>query len=347
MPTEWYLMNRPLYNSGFEDDEFWAFGQDGFQEVLDSFLGSDVLVYDKCLSKKPQQIRAVIQQVTSDVFNSTTVRQILCNIGILKCGQYIKIGDGYWMVSSLPDNNCVYEKAVLWKCKYTLRFISPLTGEVVEYPIYDTNSTQYGTGESEKERMSVGDAQHLVYIPYNEETILIDDRFRFLMDKNTQNPTAYRVTQVDPISYSVGSENEDGLIQWSIIETQFNGQTDNKELMIADYYTQNVEESQSTTDGEFVLTLTDLDGDSNLAIGEEKEIILTCANVSGEDIADFSCNVFLEPDDGTVEIVRRDGNALILAAKKDRSLVGKSVIVRAVSNSLQSEAFLTIRIVNW
>ena len=35
----WYRMTRPLFNSGFEDDEFWAYGQDGFQEVLDSFIG--------------------------------------------------------------------------------------------------------------------------------------------------------------------------------------------------------------------------------------------------------------------------------------------------------------------
>lgn len=77
----WYRMTRPLFNSGFEDDEFWAYGQDGFQEVLDSFIGSDVLIYDKAIGTEPQQVRAIVQQKTSDVYNSTTVRQILCNIG--------------------------------------------------------------------------------------------------------------------------------------------------------------------------------------------------------------------------------------------------------------------------
>ena len=81
----WYRMTRPLFNSGFEDDEFWAYGQDGFNEVLDSFLGCDVLIYDKRLSSEPATIRAIVQQKTSDVFNSTMVRQILCNIGVLKC----------------------------------------------------------------------------------------------------------------------------------------------------------------------------------------------------------------------------------------------------------------------
>lgn len=99
----WYRMTRPLFNSGFEDDEFWAYGQDGFQEVLDSFIGSDVLIYDKAIGTEPQQVRAIVQQKTSDVYNSTTVRQILCNIGILRCGQYVKHDGAFWLVSSLPD----------------------------------------------------------------------------------------------------------------------------------------------------------------------------------------------------------------------------------------------------
>ena len=139
-------------------------------------------------------------------------------------------------MSALPDNNRIYEKAVLWKCKHTIRFISPLTGEIVKYPVYSTNSTQYGTGELEKTYMTVGEDQHLIYIPYNEETIKLDDQFRFLMDKNRESPSAYRITRVDPVSYAVGDErNEDGLIQWAVLQTQFNEATDSKELMIADY----------------------------------------------------------------------------------------------------------------
>ena len=222
----WYRMTRPLFNSGFEDDEFWAYGQDGFQEVLDSFIGSDILIYDKAIGTEPQQVRAIVQQKTSDVYNSTTVRQILCNIGILRCGQYVKHDGAFWLVSSLPDNNRIYEKAVLWKCKYSIRFVSPLTGEIVEYPVYSTNSTQYGTGEAGKTQMTVGEDQHLIYLPYNEETIMLDTQTRFLMDKNKVDPTAYRITRVDPISYAVGDERaEDGLIQWAVLEDQFNSKS--------------------------------------------------------------------------------------------------------------------------
>ena len=258
----WYRMTRPLFNSGFEDDEFWAYGQDGFQEVLDSFIGCNVLIYDKTIVSIPQSVRAIVQQKTSDVYNSTVVRQILCNIGILKCGQYVKYDNTLWMVSALPDNNRIYEKAVMWKCKHTIRLLSPLTGEIVEYPVYSTNSTQYGTGVSEKTNVDVGEDQHLIYLPYNEETILLDDGFRFIMDKNKANPTVYRITRVDTVSYAVGSEYvNDGLIQWSVLQTPFNEATDNRDLMIANYFVPDKGVSESIPGEEMSITLTDSDGD--------------------------------------------------------------------------------------
>lgn len=347
MPKEWYLMTRPLFNSGFESAEFAAYGIDGFNEVLESFIAKNVLVYDKAIYKEPRRIRAIIQNVTSDVINNTVVRQILCNIGILRCGQYIKVDDAYWIVSTLPDNNGIYEKAILWKCKYTLHFVSPITGEVVDYPIYNINSTQYGTGESNKTNISVGDAQHLVYIPYNEETILIDDRFRFLMDRNRQNPTAYRITQVDPLSYAVGGENEDGLIQWTVQETPFNAETDSKELMVADYFKDIIGDGEREDGVAGNLVLIDLDGDQKIAVGEEKEVRVVLRSESGSEMGIVGYVVEIEPDEGIVEIRSQDSDTLVLYVPRDRSLVGKTFVLHVICPGIARDARLAIRIVNW
>lgn len=343
----WYRMTRPLFNSGFEDDEFWAYGQDGFQEVLDSFIGSDVLIYDKAIGTEPQQVRAIVQQKTSDVYNSTTVRQILCNIGILRCGQYVKHDGAFWLVSSLPDNNRIYEKAVLWKCKYSIRFVSPLTGEIVEYPVYSTNSTQYGTGEAGKTQMTVGEDQHLIYLPYNEETIMLDTQTRFLMDKNKVDPTAYRITRVDPISYAVGDERaEDGLIQWAVLEDQFNVATDNAELMVADYYTSVPGGTEETSGASVHITLTDLDGDFKIAGGETKQIRVQVLDESGVPIDPLQYR--LEYDfAGAASIVDEMNGVITLRASDDPVFVGTQIEIKAIHDASGSEAVMKIQIVNW
>ncbi len=344
----WYQMTRPLFNSGFEDDEFWAYGQDGFQEVLDSFIGSDVLIYDKTMDTEPQRVRAIVQNKTSDVYNSTTVRQILCNIGILKCGQYVNCDGEFWLVSTLPDNNRIYEKAVLWKCKHSIRFISPLTGKIVNYPVFSTNSTQYGTGESEKTHMNVGDDQHLIYLPFNQETILLDDHFRFIMDKRHDKPSVYRITRVDPVSYAVGGEHEqDGLIQWSVLQTQLNLAADNIELMIADYFPASSGNTEALPGVSASLAISDLDGDFKLAIGETKQIQICCTDINGNAITPPQYRLESDLAGGAVSIIDEANGIVTLQASDDPAFVGKQIQIKAVNDTLMCEAVITIQIVNW
>jgi len=344
----WYLMTRPLFSSGFEDDEFWAYGQDGFQEVLNSFVGSDVFVYDKRIYSEPKKIRAIVQNKTSDVFNSTTLRQILCNIGILKCGQYIEYEGALWMVSTMPDNNRIYEKAVLWKCKHIIRFISPVSHEIVEYPVFSTNSTQYGTGEQEKKHITIGEDQHLVYIPYNDETIMLDDRFRFIMDKNKANPTVYRITRVDTVSYAVGSEYvNDGLIQWSVLQTPFNEATDNRDLMIANYFVPDKGVSESIPGEEMSITLTDSDGDFMLAVGERKQIYVGCVRPDGSDVDSFEYRLEYDFAEDVAVVESDDNKTIVVRAVNNKGNVGRTISIRAIGNEVDSEATIKIQIVNW
>ena len=348
MPKEWYLMSRPLFNSGYESDEFLAFGQDGFQEVLESAVAEDVLVYDMSIQKEPKTIRSILQNVTSDSSNGTYIRQILCPIGELKCGQYIKARDSFWLVSTPPDNNFVYEKAVLWKCKYTIRFRSPLTDKIVEYPIFSINSTQYGTGEYNRTYISIGEGQHLVYLPCNEETVLIDDRFRFILDRNRQLPSVYRVTQVDNTSYAEGSEDEGGLIEWHTTETQFNEATDSKELMIADYYKTAFDPGKDDEDEsrDEKINLYDLDEDQLITIGEEKQIRVAYQSGDTEvSLLDYTAEI--ESEDSICEIISQNEDIVILFVPRNRELIGKKFQLHVSCERLSLEARLSIQIVNW
>ena len=89
MPESWYLMSQPLFNSGFEGDEFSAFAHGGFEEILESPLADDIEVYEKTLSATAVKTRAIIQGVTADNYNNSVLRQFLCRIGTLRSGQYI------------------------------------------------------------------------------------------------------------------------------------------------------------------------------------------------------------------------------------------------------------------
>ena len=233
MAKSWYLMNRPLFNSGYEKEEFESYSQDGFSELLESFISSDIEIYDQNFILL-QSLKAIVQNITADAEGGSFIRQILIPIGNLKTGYYVKYNGSFWLIKGIVDNNGVYEKAIMFFCNYRINFISYISGEVASYPVHMKNATQYNSGETAWQQETIGSSKFLMYIPYNEETIKIDHGKRFLIDKNHDNPTAFEVTQVDTISHNF--DDDFAVIRWTLVESQFNPKTDNKELMIADYY---------------------------------------------------------------------------------------------------------------
>lgn len=342
MPTEWYLLSQPLYNSGFESDEFSAFATEGFEEVLASFLADDVEIYEKCLSVEPVKTRAVIQGVTADTYTNSTMRQFLTRIGTLHCGQYVKARGEYWLINGLPDNNKMYEKAVGWYCKYSIRFVSPVTGEIVEYPVYNINSTQYGSGETAKTHMTIGTSQHLVYLPYNEETVKLDSGFRFLIDKNREKPTAYRLAQVDTSGYSSGSEH--GLIQWTIVESQYDEQTDNKELLIADYYGRSELSMPEVSEEGYTLSLDTAGAGDKVIFGEDIKVAAVL-RLNGEEVDALPMEVSIT-DGVEYGIVKEVGDGYFtIHALDNREYIGQeiTVVAKMEEANIESSIILTIR----
>ena len=344
MSSEWYLMSRPLYNSGYESDEFALFAQDGFEEVLESFIAQDVEIYNSKITDEPLKTRAIIQNVTGDVLRNAVQRQIICRIGTLRCGQYIKVNNNYWMVCVLPDNNMMYEKAILWQCKYSLRFISPISGDVVEYPVHDVNSTQYGSGESSKAHMTIGISQHLVYIPYNDETIKLDSGFRFLIDKNKDNPTAYRLTQVDSEGYSCGSN--DGLLQWTVVESQRDDETDNKELMVADYYGKSKLSVPDEPEDGLKIVMTSEDRYNEVVFGKELRINLSFYD-GGQEVSalPFNANIIDGSEYGLIANIGSD--YIVVRALNNRDYIGHEITIKVDNNSLGVSASIVLTVKGW
>lgn len=344
MPKEWYLMTRPLFNSGYEGDEFDAFAQDGFEEVLDSSVAQDVEIYDKRIASEPIITRAIIQNVTNDIYNNNMQRQILCRIGTLKCGQYVKVNGRFWMVSTLPDNNQMYEKAIMWQCKYSIKFISPVSGEIVEYPVYSINSTQYGSGETVRQQMRVGSAQQLIYIPYNDETVHLDSGTRFLIDKNKENPTAFRLSQVDTSSYSCGDD--DGLIQWTVVETQRDDKTDNIDLMVADYYGKSPLSQPDEVNEGYSISIIPDGGKAEVTFGEE---LLSTVQFFLDGLLIEQQPYEISVIDGTEygSIVQKDDNGFTLRALKNRDYIGHEITVQVTSQNLGVSITQIYKVKGW
>lgn len=234
---EWYLRNgKPYFYSAMEQDEFDEYLSRGaFREVLEtSPIAGRAKICRSRITEDGTNVLCIMQNRTNDSIDSTAERQFLTEIGTMPGHNYVHYKDEWYIVASDNGENGVYEKCVLWKCNVPLRFVSPITGDVVEYPVYMVNATKYSSGEKAGKNITIETSQFSILIPYNEETIKLRNGTRFLVDLDDEIPTAYKITQIDAINYRYKTH---ALLMYMAVADEFNPVTDDAKLGVANMYT--------------------------------------------------------------------------------------------------------------
>ena len=144
---------------------------------------------------------------------------------------YDSAADEYLICTESANINDVHWQGKLTLCNWILRWQNN-NGDILEYPCYDINATQYNSGEQSNAQFTIGSSQHMITLPYDENTVVLKTPQRFFLDKDTSNPTSFIVTQNDTTSYNYGKK---GLVKVTVMECANNNDTDRIDLGICDY----------------------------------------------------------------------------------------------------------------
>lgn len=139
--------------------------------------------------------------------------------------------DEYLICTEAFNIDDINYKGKFTLCNWILKW-QKKDGTVLEYPCYDMNSTQYNSGEQSNRNFTIGSSQHMITLPYDENTVELSSPQRFYLDKATINPTTFIVTQNDTTSHNYGKK---GLVKVTVYEYQNNPDTDRPDLGICDY----------------------------------------------------------------------------------------------------------------
>lgn len=228
---EWYMMKNPTTTSGgFEDESLNAFNNDLIEELLDTELAVDVILYNYDLSvSKP--IKAIMRGNTADTYLKTMERTMVTKIGTLHSGDYIYYEDSYWLVIGRPDNNKVYEKAVIYLCQLPLKWQDD-NGKVIERWANFTSASKYDTGEYGNNNITVVSNNLQVLLPGDEDALSIDGK-RVFIDKASVPKHVYKITRTDDMLFN--HHNQGSCLSLIASRDLFNEKTDNQEERICDY----------------------------------------------------------------------------------------------------------------
>lgn len=154
-------------------------------------------------------------------------------------GTYVQIQNAfgeweYWMLIDVLDE-LIVTKTLIKKCAHEIAWKNK-SGDIIKrwicfddaYKLYD-GSRNYGY------KTNLPDASLVAIMPIDDETINIRRDHRFIIDApNTDEPPDAWVVTNRSIASSY--HNGYGVISFSLQQDYFNFETDNAELMIADYF---------------------------------------------------------------------------------------------------------------
>ena len=218
---EEYIFNtRELLNETFADDPSFAFGVYFWRLGLKEYRNEKTIgirLYDRKFSAA----------------NGVTVKfQTLYNTPVI-VGDiiYDTNKEEYLICTEAFDIDGIHHEGKFTLCNWILKW-QKADGTILEYPCYDMNATQYNSGEQSNRNFVIGSSQHMITLPCDENTVELSTPQRFYLDKATNNPTSFIVTQNDTTSYNYGKK---GLVKVTVYEHPNNPETDRPDLGICDY----------------------------------------------------------------------------------------------------------------
>ena len=207
----------------------------------------------------------------------------------------------------------LYYDGKLTRCNNILKWQDE-NKHIFEYPVFDINSTQYNSGEFGDKTMTLGSSQHLLTIVADENTIALNQGHRFFYDRNTVDPTVFKLTQNDTTAVNY----DRGIVKLTVTEDQYNPKTDSIENWLCDYF------KVST------VTIT-YSGNPTIRVGGTKTL-----KVDTTETVAWS----VESDIGATII--SDGNSVKVKCTNNIDYVGKTITVKATVGNSTGECLLTV-----
>ena len=219
----------------------------------------------------------------------------------------------YWICTEVMCKSGLYYDGKLTRCNNILKWQDE-NKHIFEYPVFDINSTQYNSGEFGDKTMTLGSSQHLLTVVADENTIALNHGHRFFWDRNTVDPTVFKLTQNDTTAVNY----DRGIVKLTVTEDQYNPKTDSIENWLCDYF------KVST------VTIT-YSGNPTIRVGGTKTL-----NVDTTETVTWS----VESDVGAT--ITPNGNSVKVKCPNDMSFVDKTITVKATVGSDVGECILTI-----
>lgn len=244
---------------------------------------------------------------------------------------YYSVEQEYFLCTESFNIDGIHYQGKLTLCNWILKWQNQ-KGNILQYPAFVVNSTQYNSGEQSTRQYTIGSSQHLIKLPCDNNTKIIRSPQRFMLDKNHEDPITYIVTQNDTVTYAIGKK---GIVAITVLETPINRDTDNIELGICDYKVINTDDITDNSDGN-INPETENNNVIKSSIKYSTKVIK-----SGGNAKTFTAR-FVDENNNEIEILPKWEIVCDFVNKLNTKMIGNSIKISVDDDSLVDDDFKLI-----
>lgn len=137
-------------------------------------------------------------------------------------GDYVEWSNNIWLVYEADCDDEIYTDGNLRQCQYEL-FWQKADGTIVSRYAWVQNASAYNNGETGNNTITLQSNQFMVYMPYDEDSCLLDNGLRIHMSRDNNVCKPYTLTRPDDITFGYG---EKGVLNIVFTQTQYNASED-------------------------------------------------------------------------------------------------------------------------
>lgn len=345
MAKKWYLMNGTDRYSGFENDDFESQAQEGFNEILSTFLRKELELYSSDLLQK-QNIRCIVQKNVENTELSSMEREILVPIGSCKAGMYFKYQDLFWMVTGLVDNNMMYEKALVLLCQYYLKWQNS-NGDIIGRWVNVISNAQYNSGTTNSSKgtnMILQSDQLMLTAPFDDDVLSLKEQMRLIISYKKSMPSAYEITRLDSVPYAYG---DNGIVPIIVTQTPLQPENDNLELGICNY-TPFSSASINPIKEDIIKIIPKIKCSSkNIIVGTQgTKFFATFTDSDGNELRDIKYHweiVFEKKEDLTI---KENENYILIKTSNEEFIDSKLKLILSLDNESNTKTEIIIDIIS-
>lgn len=266
-------------------------------------------------------------------------------------GTYVQIENAFgqvdtWIIMDVLDD-LFFPQHLIKKCTYCLKWKN-YNGDIISRWIAFNDSYRLEEGIRYYDNKTVlPDGSMIFFIGYDGETALIDQDDRFIIDADIYKniPDCYKVTNRSITRVT----NSNGIITLFLQRTQFNPNTDNAELMIADYFNDKLNESANVIQPNQHISVDIIySGNNRLVMGmpyKEYRMIFEDDKGYQLDITGI-WDIYILPEFNDFILYEIDHNVLKIKALYNENLVNYKLKVIARNNDNSISKDLEIKVVS-